>query len=354
MEDKEFAQHVEDGAANGSDMSPVEKPTFGQRLINHYRRFWWLHLIILIIVVLVVTLPLVYVGFPNIAQSQLNKSSLLITAQEVTEPTTDSVQLAQTGTAVNPSSYHPNLDSFTASYYLLDTQPNIIPFGNVSFPAVHAEARTTVSINQTFQILDQNQFLRYNQLTLSSKQLQVGVRGKTKLHEMKFPTANVDYNQIVTMNGLNNFEGFNITSFNLSLTPQGPDGANLIGEVFIPNPTVMTIAFGNVTFNVDVAGQNIGTSTLYDLILRPGNNTYPMRSTTNQTTVLGLITSKYKDGVLPLDITGDSVVYNGVHLPYFEKPLQGNKQHVDLNLASALQTLGINITELTSGGGGGL
>lgn len=31
--------------------------TFGQKIGHHFKRFWWVHLIILIVVVLVVTLP---------------------------------------------------------------------------------------------------------------------------------------------------------------------------------------------------------------------------------------------------------------------------------------------------------
>lgn len=34
-----------------------KKPSFGQKLKRHYKRFWWVHLIILVIVVLIVTLP---------------------------------------------------------------------------------------------------------------------------------------------------------------------------------------------------------------------------------------------------------------------------------------------------------
>ena len=50
--DKEDAKVVEhEGGAYG------KKPGFGQKLKRHYKRFWWVHLIILIIVVLVVTLP---------------------------------------------------------------------------------------------------------------------------------------------------------------------------------------------------------------------------------------------------------------------------------------------------------
>ena len=116
----------------------------------------------------------------------------------------------------------------------------------------------------------------------------------------------------------------------------------------------MAVEFGNVTFDVSVDGQSIGTSTINNFMSIPGNHTYPIRSITNQTTVLNLISTKYKDGILPLDITGSSVVYNGQHLPYFEIPLKSSVQHLNLNLAPALAQIGLNISSLGGDGGGGL
>ncbi|CAO1602540.1 hypothetical protein XANCAGTX0491_006150 [Xanthoria calcicola] len=148
------------------------------------------------------------------------------------------------------------------------------------------------------------------------------------------------------MKGLNGLAGFNITSFSIKLLPDPVDGANMVGTIYIPNPSVMTITMGNVTFNNYVDGDFIGTSTLSDLVLRPGNNTLPMRSTVNQTLVIGKVTGTYKDGMLPVDIVGDSSVYAGEHLEYFEKALQSNRQRIVLDVGAALAAV-------TGGGGGG-
>lgn len=40
--------------------------------------------------------------------------------------------------------------------------------------------------------------------------------------------------------GLNGLKGFNITTFKISLTPN-PDGSNLVGIVYVPNTSVMTL-----------------------------------------------------------------------------------------------------------------
>lgn len=114
----------------------------------------------------------------------------------------------------------------------------------------------------------------------------------------------------------------------------------MIGTVYIPNPSVLTITMGNVTFNNYVDNKFIGTSSLSDLVLKPGNNTVPMRSIVNQTLVIEKVTGTYKDGMLPVDIVGNSSVYNGQHLGYFEKALQSNRQHITLNVGAGLAALG--------------
>jgi hypothetical protein len=110
----------------------------------------------------------------------------------------------------------------------------------------------------------------------------------------------------------------------------------MLGTVLVPNPTVFTLHLGNVTYDVSVDGQSIGTSMLNDLVLRPGDNHVPMRTKTDQLAVLTLIGDKYKNGVLPLSITGKSVMYNGQTIPYFEAAVKAGTQHLDLNVTAGL------------------
>lgn len=117
------------------------------------------------------------------------------------------------------------------------------------------------------------------------------------------------------------------------------------GTVSIPNQSVLTLELGNLTMDLFVEGTMIGQSLIPDLVLKPGANVVPMRSTVNQSLVIGLITKKFTDGLLPVDIVGNSSVVNGQHLPYFETAIQGSPMHVTLNVGSALAALGLNITQ---------
>ena len=139
------------------------------------------------------------------------------------------------------------------------------------------------------------------------------------------------------MNGL---AGLEVTEFHL-LTKSLDDGANAIGNVTIPNPSPMTLALGDVAFDMSVDGQFIGNATMPNLTLTPGNNSYPIHVTSNQTRV-GLIVQKpeYHCGVFPVDIDGKGSVYDGKVLTYYTDALKANKLQTMLNITDALNEVG--------------
>jgi hypothetical protein len=111
----------------------------------------------------------------------------------------------------------------------------------------------------------------------------------------------------------------------------------------------MTLDLGNVTMNLAVDGKAIGYSLIPNLLLKPGNNQFPLQSRVDQLTILGLIQSKYKDAVLPLQIVGNSSVKDGEHLTYYEDAIKSNTINLNLNVGPALAGIGINITSFGSG-----
>jgi len=118
----------------------------------------------------------------------------------------------------------------------------------------------------------------------------------------------------------------------------------------IPNPTVLTIDMGNVTFenwvprNPNQADPSsnmtlIGNSTIENFVFRPGNNTYQMKSQVNTLGVLGLIGEGgpyAATKVLPLTVVGKSSIYNGVELSYYDAALKAANQTINLNVTAAL------------------
>lgn len=71
-----------------------------------------------------------------------------------------------------------------------------------------------------------------------------------------------------------------------------------------------------------------------------------MKSIIDQLTVVKALTTDFQDGMLPVDIVGISVVYDGQHLEYFEKALAGNTQSITLDVGRALAKTGLNISAI--------
>ena len=186
------------------------------------------------------TLLRIYVGFPHQAQEDVNDSTLDIQSLDFSNPTPTSFDLTQHAILYNNKSYHPRLDAFKAALFLENTEPNIQPFAYVELPQVVSTAAAPVDFNQTINIVNADQFAAYTALALASEEYRLAIRGRTNLHQGSLPTIGVDYNEVVTLKGLNGLSGFNVTSFQIKVVPES-DGSNLIGQVFIPNPSVMTL-----------------------------------------------------------------------------------------------------------------
>ena len=103
----------------------------------------------------------------------------------------------QTAVIGNKSPYHPDLDAFNASLSLAGGSP----YAFVQIPKVHATKQATSIVDQDVAITDLMAFTDYTTQVLQSEDVRVKVKGRTALHEMRFPTTTVDYDKTATMNG---------------------------------------------------------------------------------------------------------------------------------------------------------
>jgi hypothetical protein len=309
---------------------------------NHCRKFWWCDCLVLVIIVLVVILPIIFVGLPNKAQHEINASTLEVTSQEVTNPQADGIHLKIDTVIRSDSSYHPKIDAFRAGLSLEGQEP----FLYIDIPDAKSEAETRITVEQDVKFANMGAFSNYTKAVLASETFEVHLDGKTNIHLSGLPTVDVNYNKVITMKGLNKLAGLNIADVRI-LSGQDeilPDGSNLIANVSIPNPSVMTLDLGNVTMNLAVNGTAIGYALIPNLFLTPGENKFPLQSHVEQLTILGLIQSEYNNAVLPLQIVGNSSVRNGQHLTYYEDAIKSNMINLDLDVGPALAAIGINIT----------
>ncbi|KAJ5525899.1 hypothetical protein N7494_012549 [Penicillium frequentans] len=320
---------------------PPAKRSFGSRAATHFKKWWWVHLIVLIIVVLVVTLPVIYVAYPNIAQRDINRSTLSITSMVISDPKPESFVLNQTQVIGSKSSYHPEIYGFDAAVSLLGAAS---AFATVKVPAVKSKDGAEVVVSQSLDLSDASAFSDYCTAVMMNEEVSLNIYGKPQLQQGSLPKTTVTYNKTVTMKGLNKLKGFDVTEFHIMTTVV--NGRNMNGTVYIPNPSVMTLSMGNVTLNLVVAGETLGLSYLDNLVLKPGNNTVPMTATVNESAIIGMLTSDsnpYTTGVVPFTITGNSSVYNDQELPYFTNALIANNLTVELNITKALAEIGLTI-----------
>jgi hypothetical protein len=266
------------------------------------------------------------------------------------------------------SSLESHLDPFLGALSLTESSPAFVEF---QVPAIEASNGSRTHIAERVQIADMDEWYKYTGAVLASEQYTVYLQGKGGLKYGKLPKTTVTYDKKITLKGnsclaliclfqmltpiagLNGLQGFALTDFAI-ITETLKNGTNANGTIAIPNPTVATYDMGNLTMSMYVNGTYVGNSTIKDMVIRPGNNTFEMYATTNQTTVLSLLFTSYKCGIFPIDIVTDKVVYNGQQLPYYERALQAKNLTVQLNVIEVLekaglaQYLGINTTSTSN------
>lgn len=329
VELEQVEREVTPSATNG-------KQSFGQRAKRHCMRWWWVHLIVFCASFLIIALCLVYVAMPKIAQNGVNESWIEFTELDFLNPTEGSITLTQNAILHSPSIFTPTLDPFNASLYLVTNGVLAAePMMYIPMPSIHAlHPQGNVSIeNQVIPIANLDRLTEFATAVLAGENVTTALSGNTNLHEGAFPVVNVAYNAQTTYTALNGLAGFNVTNVKVNIS--APAGVpNLQGYAYIPNPSVMTIAMGNVTMSLATSKAGIvGNSTILDMTLKPGNNTLKMTGMLNQT----LITeSLNKTGFVDLIITGQSAVYEGQHLTYYEKALQSNKLKLTMNVFQVL------------------
>ncbi|EAW08433.1 DUF3712 domain-containing protein [Aspergillus clavatus NRRL 1] len=313
--------------------SPSAKPSFGRRVAAHYKRWWWVHVIVIIAVVLLITLPLTYVGYPRIAQGDINDSTLDITEMIISNPTPQGLTLNLTQALGSHSIFKPTIYAFEAAVTVVGAASS---FAHLHVPQTKARDGTLVHVDQHLDLSDPDAFAGFSKAVMLNDELKLNVYGEPDLKEGGLPKIGIKYNKTVTLKALNKLEGFAIQEMHL-LNGKSGDGPNMGGTVFIPNPSIMTIAMGNVTLDLAVNGTSIGTSYLDDLVIVPGDNHHPMTSKIDLGAVIKFL-SAYPDG-LPVAITGNptnSSVYNEQPIPYFSQALASNELNVKLDLAKLM------------------
>ncbi|KAF9889386.1 hypothetical protein FE257_007496 [Aspergillus nanangensis] len=299
---------------------------FWSTLWKHFKRYWLCYGL-LGLVFLAVFLPVFFlVILPAIAQRLVDNAMIPIHSAEVLRPTPDSITFSLGASLTVPLGLSVSVDRFNLSLFDRSVEPRK-PYITAPLGPLTLKGKSDLSItNQTTQIEDQDQFTAFLAKAVYSKKFKLSAYGKTTAHlgKLKVPLT---LDKDIELDGLDQLSGFAIDSASLALPPK-EDGSNLVGGATLPNHSLVTFALGNVTLDLKVGDLILGNGTIDNVLLRPGNNSVPLRGVLdintalkNIGTLLAAQTDALSQGELTLSASGHSTIYDGVHIPYFEKVL---------------------------------
>lgn len=308
--EKVHAEQLESGSV---------RPEKKKRCCGFCRWYYWVAGVCLF--VLVFMLIVAFAIVPALAQKKVDKSYLKLNSLDILKPRPEGFALGINSTLEGAHSTKATIDAFTADFYLKEYEP-YTPFIQVDLPKVSVGKGTTyISVSdRPTDVLDSKAFEEFSKVLFDSEEFSVSVKGKAKIHVAAFK-SNIDYRETVTTKGVNGLKGMKINSFSIKSKNDGPNGSNLVGKVLIKNPSVVTIETGNVDFAMLSDGKEIGTGTLPDLKLIPGDHEYDFYAKGDLRQVVGLVSS-HKEGVpLYIQILGKKVTYEGTEIPWLTKIL---------------------------------
>ncbi|KAJ5934088.1 hypothetical protein N7466_003635 [Penicillium verhagenii] len=297
-----------------------------EKLQKHWRRFWCCYLVAAFIF-LAIALPIFFlVIIPAIAQRIVDNTSLPIYSAEILNPTADTVSFTLHTSLTVPAGLQIRTSAFNLSLFNRGVEP-YEPYLTVGLPSYSLKGHTDMIIthNNTF-ILNQAQFVETLSQAVYNERFTMSAKGKTVGH-LGVIKAPVTLNKNIELAGLDKLNGFSIDTAQLLIREEA-DGTNLLGTATLPNKSLFTFALGNVTLNLRSSELLVGQATITDVLLKPGNNSVSMRGTLDIPTIIdniaGIISSQQTallQGKLQLSASGNSTIYDGVHISYYEEVL---------------------------------
>ncbi|CRG86116.1 hypothetical protein PISL3812_03119 [Talaromyces islandicus] len=316
-------------ASDGSEAAAPAAPlTKWQKVKNHFRRFWIIHVIVVIIIAAIM-LPILFIYIiPRIAQDLLNSGSIVIDSASILQPTSESVMLNVQSHVYVPGPFTVSTDPLHLNMFVPQVGADY-PMSVLELPSNKIHKNTSMDTNGTlftpFTNYTSWQNFVHNTIFLDAGGL--GLKGTVPTRLGKIKKFDLDLDKSVPSKGLNQFKGFSIDGARLQLPPEA-DGTNLLANATLPNQSVLTLEIGNTTVDILSGDLKIATGYIENLFLKPGNNSFSIRGTANITTLLHNIKPVLayqapfiKNGYLQLTTRVTNIKYNGSTVPYYTEEM---------------------------------
>ncbi|PTU23579.1 hypothetical protein P175DRAFT_0508236 [Aspergillus ochraceoroseus IBT 24754] len=306
----------------------AEKQTIGkcQKIKQHFARFRYYYLLAGILF-LAIFLPVLFLlVIPAIAQRVADDTNITVYSATMMNPKPDAVTLTLNTSLAIPLGLRVGIDPLNINLFNRDSNPRIT-YLTVPLPEYSLKGTTNlVATSNNTPVLDEDEFVRALAMAVYSKKITLSAGGEPTVH-LGALKAHLKLDKDVELAGLDKLNGFSIDEAAF-LLPALPDGSNLNGKATLPNHSVVTFALGNVTLNLMAKNIVLGTARLENVILQPGNNSVNFTAKAdikhaldNIGSILKAEADALRSGDIELSASGNQTVYNGVHIPYFERVL---------------------------------
>ncbi|KAJ5716263.1 hypothetical protein N7493_008174 [Penicillium malachiteum] len=307
------------GTAGGLSLATTQ--TRKQRLARHWKRFWFCYCIGNVIF-LAIFLPVFFlVAIPAISQLVVNKSSLVLVSAAVMQPRPDTMQLSLHSALDLKIALPVRIDPVTLDLFIRDDGANNA-WAQGNLTGMTIRGNTTLGITDQYTpILNSTTWTEYVRQTVNQKDTTLSLKGTTDsfLGVLK---SKVTMNKDVISPTLDGFNGFSLSD--VSLVPTRDDGTNMVGNVTLPNPSVLTLEIGTLFLDVKSGDLVIGNATVENVTLKPGNHVNSLTGTLDIGTILKNIgtvlsdqSASLKNGTLSLTSVTRTVTWNGTLVPYY-------------------------------------
>ena len=265
---------------------------------------------------------------PKIVQNILNSQKLPVHSGEIRALSSKKLNISLNTQLDTP--LPAKLDALPLELYNKETE-DYTPFLEITLPKMSVDGKTPAEVkDQTVTVMDDKELIKWFNGVFDEKEVEVSVRGDPKVH-----LGELDYNpsldKTLKIPALNYLDGFGLNELNLVLPPD-ENGYNIKGKLNLPNSGVLTLALGNLTFNMLSGDVVLGYANIYDVEMKPGMNNpyfdgelYLKELIPNLATILDDQKHALANGNVEFNATGKSAIVDGEHVKYVEDVLNSKR-----------------------------
>lgn len=256
----------------------------------------------------------------------------------------DLVQVSLTTSFNVPKGLTVGLDEFSLYMYNPETAGGFYPYLSLDMEVITLSGDTDISVtDQMLRVSNHTELDTWLNRTFNDDTTALSVKGDTTAHlgALKMP---IHLAKTVPLAGLRKLEGVRIDTIKLILPPES-DGTNIVGNFTLPNRSILTMDLGNITLDILAGDKEIllGTATIFDVVLPPGNHTMPFRGQLYVPTLVenfgGVLSSQgdaLASGKLTLGVRGNRTEVDGQRISYLEHVLNNMLLMTDVPVAQLL------------------